>query len=74
MGVPNPGEKFNFNRVGQNELKSFDTMFLDLFEPYNVKSAIFRTQTASTLASATQTREATSSARTISRMLKGSST
>lgn len=47
MGIPKPGDKFNFTRVPQDKLYEYDTKFMELFQPYNVLTSLFRIQTAS---------------------------
>ena len=47
MGIPTPGQKFNFTPVPRDKLYKYDEQFMELFEPYNVKLYLFRTQIAS---------------------------
>ena len=37
VGIPNPGDKFNFTLVPEEKMKEFDNVFLELFEPYIVR-------------------------------------
>ena len=48
MGVPTPGQKFNFTKVKDEDIKEYDQIFLDLFQPFNVILLQSRTLTANT--------------------------
>ena len=37
VGIPTPGNKFNFTLVPEEKMKEFDNVFLEIFEPYIVK-------------------------------------
>ena len=73
MGMPTPGKPYNFNKVKNEEMKDFDTQFLDMFKPYNVTTKLFRTQTASMLDMVNQMKVVMFFAKIISRMLRASS-
>lgn len=46
VGIPQPGSKFNMTRVEKKDLSIFGEEINRLMMPYNVKSQIFRIQTA----------------------------
>ena len=70
MGIPVPGQKFNWTKVEEKDLYTFDTQFLELFTPYNVLMFKIRTPIVSTQEWECQTKEVMSSAKTFCQMLK----
>jgi hypothetical protein len=66
VGVPVPGNKFNFTKVPKEKLAEYDRTINEFFKPYNVPQIIGRTLTACSSGSATTKTAATSSAITSS--------